>query len=89
MTVYAAVDTGSSISIVRLALLDRLGVSLADIQPLSKGLRSVTGEKQMLGKIILKFGLARLEIFYSFWVAEIEEYCPLVLDILDRHDCLN
>ena len=51
MTVYAAVDTGSSISIIRLALLDRLGVSLADIQPLSKSLHSVTGESRCWGKL--------------------------------------
>lgn len=55
---------------------------------LFKSLRSVTGEKkQMLGKITLNFGLAALEVFHSFWVAEIEEDCLLGLDFLDHHDC--
>ena len=87
-TINMTIDTGSSISIVQLQVLKRLGVDLSAIQPARSSLRSVTGEKRpMLGRITLSLGIAGHTFRQNFWVVDVREDCILGLDFLQQHDC--
>jgi hypothetical protein len=87
-TINMTIDTGSSISIVQLQVLKRLGVDLSAIQPARSSLRSVTGEKRpMLGRITLSMGIAGHTFRQNFWVVDVREDCILGLDFLQQHDC--
>ena len=41
----------------------------------------------MLGRIVLKLGVANKMVFQSFWVAEIDEDCILGFDFLHQQSC--
>lgn len=83
-TCNVAVDTGSSISIVRPDMLDRLNV----VQPSSHCLPTVTGDTAPIqGCSELEVGVKSLLIPHVMWVANIADECILGFDFLQKHAC--
>ena len=44
--VNMTIDTGSSISLIKYDVLEKIGLDLSNVQPVSSYLQSVTGEKK-------------------------------------------
>ena len=86
--VNMTIDTGSSISLIKYNVLEKIGLDLSNVQPISNYLQSVTGEKKrMSGRITLRCHIGDRQFLHNFWVADIHENCILGLDFLNEHNC--
>ena len=86
--VNMTIDTGSSISLIKYEVLEKIGLDLSNVQPISNYLQSVTGEKKrMSGRITLQCHIGDRQFLHNFWVADIHENCILGLDFLNEHNC--